>query len=302
MEVSSAIQEFIHHITSVDIKSLATIDSYQSDLKFYEAYLTERNIYSVEDISYDVILDYLNLEKSRVKEATLNHKIVSIRLFHQYCNLTFNIHDVTHFLKTSASNHHLPHVISRKDVEKLLKRLDDSNQEICNCAILECLYGSGLRISECCDLKLNSVSLTHKLMRVLGKGNKERMIPMNQSQIEALQLYLDLVRMDWDIKKSPYLFIDSKGKSFTREKIHRMIKKRCELLDLDPAISAHSFRHSFATHLLEGGADLRSLQEMLGHSDIQTTQIYTHVRSEQLVKTIQRFHPRNKGGHSDEKI
>lgn len=302
MEFTYALEDYIHYITSVDRKSLATIASYRNDLKSYREYLQQFNVDKVENITYDMILDYLNEQSLQAKPATLNHRINTIRLFHQYCDITYQIHDVTHFLKTHTTHDQLPKTISKKDVEKILTRANASNEEIAFCAFLECLYGSGLRISECCNLKLSSVSLSQKIMRVKGKGDKERLIPMNQRQVDAITDYIKLVRNDWEIKKSPYLFIDSKGMPYRRERIHRMIKKRCESLGIDSSISAHSFRHSFATHLLEGGADLRALQEMLGHSDIQTTQIYTHVQSEQLIKTVQQFHPRSKGGLKDEKI
>ena len=132
------------------------------------------------------------------------------------------------------------------------------------------------------------------IIRVMGKGNKERLIPLNSRNIAAIKKYVDIVRKKRNVHKSPYLFLNQHGNPYTRQQIHIMLKNRCHSCQIDERISAHSLRHSFATHLLDGGADLRSVQELLGHSDISTTQIYTHVQNKRLKDAYASFHPRNR--------
>ena len=153
------------------------------------------------------------------------------------------------------------------------------------------LYGCGLRVSECCELRLQQLHLKQGLVRVIGKGSKERMVPLHEEGIQALLQYLQYVRPQWEQTRSPYVFINHLGHPLTRQYVHQMIKRTLQSLGMSTAYSAHSFRHSFATHLLDGGADLRVVQELLGHSYIQTTQIYTHVQGRRLRQAYDAFHP-----------
>ena len=149
--------------------------------------------------------------------------------------------------------------------------------------ILLTLYSCGLRVSELCSLKRNDVHLSEKILKVTGKGDKERIIPIVDACVQQMELYLNLVRKNWQKKTLPNFFINQYGRVLTRQYVHNLIKKKCEECNLNPNLSAHSFRHSFASHLLDGNADLRIVQELLGHSDIQTTQIYTHIQNKRLV-------------------
>lgn len=177
---------------------------------------------------------------------------------------------------------HLPSYLEFEEILKLLSSFDSSDKGIFQKTLLETLYSCGLRVSECCQLKLNDVHLNERILKINGKGGKERIIPIASNCVEQMKQYISLVRNQWDTKNSPYFFINSLSHPVNRQYVHQLIKKKINELDLNPDISAHSLRHSFATHLLNGNADLRVVQELLGHSDIQTTQIYTHVQNKRL--------------------
>lgn len=295
MLVKDAVEDYLHYISVVDQKSLKTIASYHNDLKQYECFLTNSALIDrIEDVNFAVLQEFVGeLGKVR-KPSTVNHMISTLRTFHQYLTFTYpQMIDPTLYLHNSRIGSRLPKYFNEKDIIKLLDDFGDSDQEIFDHAILELLYGCGLRVSECCSLTLNQMHLEQSFLRVIGKGDKERMVPMNQRSVKIIRQYFDLVRCNWAVKRSPYVFINSHGKPVTRQYIHTMIKQKLREEGLDESLSAHSFRHSFATHLLDGGADLRVVQEMLGHADIATTQIYTHVQNKRLKQAYERFHPRS---------
>lgn len=294
MELKYALEDYIHYITAVNQKSQRTIQSYQNDLNKYIHYLNELEIYEIDDIDFEIIHDYIQTFHKNYESSTINHHITSLRMFHEYCSVTYHVSNPTIYLKSKRNDKKLPRYLNKDDVNKLLTYQDDSDEELCNVAILETIYGCGLRVSECCDLTIRQVSLSQGILKVMGKGSKERLIPMNSSNIKAIEKYVNIVRKKRDVNKCPYLFIHESGNKFHREQIHVMLKKRCYNCKIDTRISAHSLRHSFATHLLDGGADLRSVQELLGHSDISTTQIYTHVQNKRLKDAYASFHPRNR--------
>lgn len=295
MNLKEALNDYVHYITAVDQKSIRTIESYQRDLIQYLTFLEKKGIEKVEQVDYMMMNEYIQ-SKRLMAASTINHAIVSIRNFHEYCEVSYHVANPSIFLKSRKIGKRLPFYLSVEDVKKLLTYQDDSSQEICDVAILETIYGCGLRISECIHLTVNQVSFTHGYLKVMGKGSKERMIPMNASNIRALKRYVHEVRKQRNVSNRAELFLNTKGNPYARENIHNMIKNRCLSLNLDQRISAHSLRHSFATHLLDGGADLRSVQELLGHRDISTTQIYTHVQNKRLKDAYASFHPRNKKG------
>lgn len=295
MQVKNAIEDYIHYISVVDQKQLTTIHSYKRDLTIYYNYLNRFDIENMDQINYEVMQDFL-LEQNKEKKATsMNRMITTLRTFHQYISFTYsNIVDPSIYLHNQKIGRKLPKYFNEHDMKQLLDDFDDSDIGIYHHTILELLYGCGLRVSECCELKLNQIHLEQGFIRCIGKGDKERMIPINKKAIEMVRCYLDVVRNGWIKKHSPYLFINSRGNHLTRQYVHTLIKKRLLLEDMDPTLSAHSFRHSFATHLLDGGADLRVVQELLGHGDIATTQIYTHVQNKRLKQAYTQFHPRSK--------
>lgn len=292
MKCDEALVEYLHYITAIDRKSIQTIHSYQNECTHYINYMFEHQKGCVEDITFEDIQGYIDECSHFLLNSSLNHRMTSIRQFHRYCELSYNLPDPSVFLTSYKAKKKLPNYLNLHDVTTLLTPLDKSESELFHCAILELLYGCGMRVSECANLKMNQINLNQKILRCMGKGSKERIVPINDHASSVLKDYIENVRSVWNVHKSTYLFINQRGQQITRQAIHSMLKKRCEILNLSSHISSHSLRHSFATHLLDGGADLRSVQELLGHSDIATTQIYTHIQTKRLKDAYQSFHPR----------
>lgn len=189
----------------------------------------------------------------------------------------------------------LPDTLEYHDIEKLLDAIDLSSPEgTRNRAMLEMLYSSGLRVSELVELRLSNVHFDIGFLRILGKGNKERLVPVGRDALKYLKIYVEEIRVHIPIQKGfeNYAFLNRRGRKLTRVMIFLVIKGLAEKIGLKKNISPHTFRHSFATHLIEGGADLRAVQEMLGHASITTTEIYTHLDRDYLRQVIQEFHPR----------
>lgn len=190
----------------------------------------------------------------------------------------------------------LPDTLSYSEIEQLLEAIDMSSPEGArNRAMLEVLYSSGLRVTELVDLRVNNVYFDVGFLRVIGKGNKERLVPVGKDALKFLKSYKEEVRVHISIQKGfeSYMFLNRRGKKLSRVMIFTIIKQLAEKIGLRKVISPHTFRHSFATHLIEGGADLRAVQEMLGHESITTTEIYTHLDRDYLRQVIQEFHPRS---------
>lgn len=190
----------------------------------------------------------------------------------------------------------LPDTLSYIEIEQLLEAIDMSTPEGGrNRAMLEVLYSSGLRVSELVDLRVNNVYFDVGFLRVIGKGNKERLVPVGKDALKFLTIYKEQIRVHVPVQKDfeSYMFLNRRGKKLTRVMIFTIIKRLAEQIGLKKVISPHTFRHSFATHLIEGGADLRAVQEMLGHESITTTEIYTHLDRDYLRQVIQEFHPRS---------
>ena len=303
MLLKDAIQDYIHTIEVVENKSRQTVLSYKNDLKQYEQYLVTHQLDEIEKIYVQDILAFVEEQKQTKKASSINHMITTIRMFHHYLTATYpSIPDPTlhlHFLKQDKK---LPLYFNVNDITKLLDSFSNSDQDILHKALLEVLYGCGLRVSELVSLSFSNLHLSQGYLKVIGKGNKERLVPMHQRSIEALQVYLDHVRGQWEKHKTNVVFINSLGHTITRQYVHQLIKTKLRELGLNEQLSAHSFRHSFASHLLDGGADLRVVQELLGHSDIATTQIYTHIQNKRLKDAYNSCILRGKEGTDHEKI
>lgn len=301
MRIEEAMEDYIHYISVVDQKAVTSIRSYKKDLEIYRDFLNEAGISCMEDITYTILQDFLTLQHQQKKNSTINRMIATLHNFHHYISFTYPaIEDASVHLHSRKSGEKLPRYFNETQIEKLLNSFGSSDMDIFHHAILELLYSCGLRVSEVCHITLNQIHLEQGFLRVIGKGNKERMIPMHKRAILALREYLELVRPKWEKKRLPYVFINRLGHALNREYVHILIKKKLKEQGLDERLSAHSFRHSFATHLLDGGADLRVVQELLGHSDIKTTQIYTHIQNKRLKDAYTKFHPRSVKKTEDE--
>ena len=284
MDLHEALSDYKLNLSLVENKSKKTIEAYMSDLTHYIAYLNQKNINNVEEITILTVDNYLNSLTKEYSSNSINRVLASVRSFHKFISLNHeSIKDPTLYIHTHKHNEHLPIYASVQDLKVLFDSFSNSDIDIYHKTILLTLYSCGLRVSELCSLKRNDVHLSEKILKVTGKGDKERIIPIVDACVQQMELYLNLVRKNWQKKTLPNFFINQYGRVLTRQYVHKQKKKKCEECNLNPNLSAHSFRHSFASHLLDGNADLRIVQELLGHSDIQTTQIYTHIQNKRLV-------------------
>lgn len=284
MDLHEALSDYKLNLSLVENKSKKTIEAYMSDLTHYIDYLNQKNINNVEEITILTVDNYLNSLTKEYSSNSINRVLASVRSFHKFTSLNHeSIKDPTLYIHTHKHNEHLPIYASVQDLKVLFDSFSNSDIDIYHKTILLTLYSCGLRVSELCSLKRNDVHLSEKILKVTGKGDKERIIPIVDACVQQMELYLNLVRKNWQKKTLPNFFINQYGRVLTRQYVHNLIKKKCEECNLNPNLSAHSFRHSFASHLLDGNADLRIVQELLGHSDIQTTQIYTHIQNKRLV-------------------
>lgn len=284
MDLHEALSDYKLNLSLVENKSKKTIEAYMSDLTHYIDYLNQKNINNVEVITILTVDNYLNSLTKKYSSNSINRVLASVRSFHKFISLNHeSIKDPTLYIHTHKHNEHLPIYASVQDLKVLFDSFSNSDIDIYHKTILLTLYSCGLRVSELCSLKRNDVHLSEKILKVTGKGDKERIIPIVDACVQQMELYLNLVRKNWQKKTLSNFFINQYGRVLTRQYVHNLIKKKCEECNLNPNLSAHSFRHSFASHLLDGNADLRIVQELLGHSDIQTTQIYTHIQNKRLV-------------------
>jgi integrase/recombinase XerD len=204
--------------------------------------------------------------------------------------------DPTQLIEGPKLGRKLPDVLSYQEIERLMEAIELSTDEgMRNRAILETMYSSGLRVSELVGLKLNNIYFDIGFLRIIGKGNKERLVPIGREAMKYIKLYVDEIRIHLDVKSGHenYVFLNRRGSKLTRVMIFTIIKNLARSINLEKNISPHTFRHSFATHLIEGGADLRAVQDMLGHESITTTEIYTHLDRDYLKEVIKEFHPRS---------
>ena len=274
-----------------------TLDAYSRDLARYFEFLKQESIENLGENDTALILKHLiDMKKDGLGARSRARHLVTIRGFYRFLVQEKIIKaDPSRTIDLPKSGLKLPEVLSADEINSLLETPGtDTPRGLRNAAMLELLYASGLRVSELINLKLLDINLEAGFVRVFGKGSKERIVPMGSGAINALQDYLksgrpNLLKADLT---SSYLFVARAGKPMTRQGFWKLLRKCALEAGLKRKISPHSLRHSFASHLLEGGADLRSVQVMLGHVDITTTQIYTHVATERLREIHGRFHPR----------
>ncbi|MEI7471688.1 MAG: site-specific tyrosine recombinase XerD [Chitinophagaceae bacterium] len=280
-------------------KSLAdnSVEAYLRDLEKFTQYLQlHQSLKTPAEVNLKDLENFIEWINQLLMTATSQARIISgLRSFYKYCLLEqISIIDPTALLELPKLKRALPDVLSYEEIELMLSKIDLSKPEGGrNKAILETMYSCGLRVSELVNLKISCLYLDIGFIRVIGKGDKERLVPIGSSAIKYIKIYLDNLRVHLPIKagQEDMLFLNRRGHKLTRVMIFLIIKELCSLAGITKNISPHSFRHSFATHLVEGGADLRAVQEMLGHESITTTEIYTHLDREFLRNTLQQFHP-----------
>ena len=274
-----------------------TLESYGRDLKKFLLFIKSRGITSAREIKYGDILDFMTHSREEgLNATTIVRSMVSVKQFFKYL-LSEKVlsEDPTAHIKTPKMKKAIPGVISLDDVESILGAPDESTPEgLRDAAMLEILYATGIRVSELIGLKLNDVNFELGFVVVYGKGSKERVVPIGDKAREKLLSYLrDSRPALLKGREAKSLFVTRRGAGMTRQGFWKIIKAQALKAGVTKKISPHTLRHSFATHLLERGADLRTIQVMLGHSDISTTQIYTHVESERLKEIHKKYHPRS---------
>ena len=261
-----------------------TVNSYSEDIYKYLEYMESKNISSALDISYNNLLDYLKyLDDNKYEVSSVARKIVSIKAFHKYLSENYNVVDISTKINTPKFYRKLPNILTIEEVDNLLDIKLDTPFDYRNKAMLELMYSSGLRVSELINLELSDIDLNNNYVRCFGKGSKERIVPVGEYSSKYLSIYINEYRDS--MKKGYYtekIFLNNHGKEMTRQGFFKIIKKIAKDKDINKNITPHMLRHSFATHLLNNGADLRRIQEMLGHSSISTTQIYTNVTNDIL--------------------
>lgn len=286
--------EYLEYVLVEQHLTINTKTSYENELIKYINYLNKKRIDDIQDINQNNITDYLaSLKKEGLDSKTIAHSITVIRNFHKYYIKTGLLkEDCSKDIDRPKLRKTLPNTLTYEEVEKLLDIELITPFDYRNKAMLELLYGTGLRISELLSLTLNDIDIINCTVRCMGKGRKERIIPINEYIIEYLDLYLNIRYKLEKKEKYKELFLNNHGKPITRQGFFKILKSLLKEKGINTNVSPHTLRHSFATHLLENGADLRMIQEMLGHSDISTTRIYTHISNQKVKNDYQEYHPR----------
>lgn len=294
MNKHDALEMYLFEISINQQLSSATVSSYRNQLSKYFEYLDSVAIYEMNDINNEVIIDYVDEITDDYAPSTITHAISTIRNFHTFvAGVDDTVNNPTLKIKIKNNSLVLPKLIDQQDLNAIFNSFDKSEKSIYHNALFECLYSCGLRVSELCNLTFNDLNKENKILRVKGKGSKVRYVPISQVALSKINAYLHL-RTSYDTYKSNFIFINEKGKQVTRQYVYNTLQQIVSNAGIKNKYSPHSFRHTYATHLLEGGADLRYVQELLGHSDIATTQIYVHLQKKQLKSAYDQFFMRGK--------
>ena len=283
------INEFCTYLLIDKNYSKNTIDAYRNDLEMFNKFVN-KSINSIDDNDIKSYLKYLKDNKHN--ERSIARNTSSLRSFYKF--LIINKHVKTNPMENITSiklSKKLPDILTIDEINKILDIKITDNYSVRNKAMLELIYAAGLRVSELINLKTYDIDIEENIVRTMGKGNKERIIPIGEYATNALNSYLSIRYTFLKKEINDYLFLNNHGKKMTRQGFFKIIKKLAQDNNIKKDISPHTLRHSFATHMINNGADLRTIQELLGHSDISTTQIYTHVSTEKLKQEFESFHP-----------
>lgn len=291
------IQDYLHHLRIEQGLAVNTIKSYQLDLSKYKEFLLskKKNFFS-ETTKSDVLLYLEKLNEDGLAPSSTSRMMSCLRRFYQYLQQENVIKtNPMENIQLPKKKQSLPKSLTISEVDRILSAPDHHTVlGLRDRAILEVLYATGLRVSELVDLTLGEVHLELGFLQTIGKGNKERIVPLGEEAAYWIEEYLQTSRpaLSKGRKTTPHLFLNFHGQGFTRQGIWKNLKKIVQKAQINKNVSPHMLRHSFATHILENGADLRIVQELLGHADISTTQIYTHISKERMVESYKKHHPR----------
>lgn len=290
MRCKDALKAYKSYLLMEKGLSQNTVKGYLSDLTELIDHVQKTNI---EDLTKDDINDYLSDVNDQYSASTMERKIVAFRQFYVFlCKERITDENIMEGFELPKLPKKLPEVVSLKEAAQVLDSIDTSNpigmRDYC---MINLILNSGLRVSEMVNLTISSLHLKERLLDVYGKGDKERIIPLDQKTCDILKDYIYHDRMELNKEGSSLLFLTRKGKPVSRENFYRILKKHAQKAGVKAHFTPHKLRHTFATTMLEEDADLRTIQELLGHSDLSTTTIYTHVNNAKMIKDYQRFHP-----------
>ena len=290
------IDKYLEYIKIDKKLSDNTYNSYKNDLYKFKEFI---NTDDMSNVTYTDMTNYLEyLKKNNMESRSVAHNITVLRgLFKFLMQEKLITNDITSRIDLPKLRKKIPEFLTIDEVDKLLDINMIKPHDYRNKAMLELVYACGLRVSELCNLKLHDINLYEATVKVFGKGNKERIIPIGEIAIKYLEEYITYHRSKLQKRKiNDYLFISNYGTNISRQAFFKIVKQIASNKGINKHLSPHTLRHSFATHLLNGGADLRSIQELLGHSDISTTEIYTHTTTDKIIEVYNEFHPRSKKG------
>lgn len=297
MDLEESITDFLNYCLIDKGLSDNTYLSYKNDLNMYKAFLHQENISNPQKISSADVIEFIEYlqKKDHDEITTVARKLTTIKNYHAYLEKEkIAPINVTLGIKRPKLKKTIAKTLSMDDINTLLDINLLTPFDYRNKAMLELVYGTGLRVSELVNLTLNNIDFTNCIIRIVGKGNKERIIPLGEYSMYYLNLYMEKRPLLEKNNLCEKLFLNNHGKGITRQGFFKILKNLLEEKHLNVEASPHTLRHSFATHLLEGGADLKSIQEMLGHSDISTTRMYTHVTNQKVTHDYNEYHPREK--------
>jgi integrase/recombinase XerD len=290
------IDEYLNYLSVEKGASPNTVDGYSRDLNRYAAFVSDLGIQDIRKIGSEELISYLaRLKGGGLSANSVNRALAALRGFYKYLLRMKKVDStpVAH-IELAKVWIHLPDVLSREEMNRMLAQPGSATPAaLRDAAMLELMYATGIRVSELIGLTVNSINWQVGYLVAMGKGGKERIVPVGKTAYDQVRRYVDGARpLLLKGRENDRLFLNRSGKGFSRQGFWKIVKKYAAKVNLAKKVHPHSFRHSFASHLLEGGADLRSVQIMLGHADISTTQIYTHVTRERLKEVHRKYHPR----------
>lgn len=290
------LDEFINYIEYEKKYSKKTSENYKRDIEYFLEFLNDKKITKFKNVKYETIREYLmHLHNHKYSKKTIARYISSLRSFFKYLYNEEIINDnPTILVSNPKQDKKLPNYLYTNDLEKLLEIEDDNELSIRDSFILELLYSTGIRVSELVNIKIKDISQSEKTIKIHGKGNKERYVIYGSICEEKLEKYIKKSRNIFNKKNSDYLILNHNGEQITTRSIESIVKKYQKKAGVNTKVTPHTLRHTFATHLLDGGADLKSVQELMGHESLSSTQVYTHITNERLRNVYRHTHPRAK--------
>lgn len=294
------VERFLKYLNDINSGSKHTYDAYERDIKEFISFLTSQNVSSLEDVDRILIMGYVTYLRNKagtmgtLKNSTIARKLSSLRSFYRYLNEYVGIQNNPFlYFKAPKKAKRIPEFLFYDEMETFLSSFDLSKPEdLRDRAMFELMYACGMRVSEISSLRIRDIDFIEQIVRITGKGDKQRIVPFYDTAKQLLKSYLHTVRGLWCDGSHDYVFVNQRGKQMTSRGIQYRLDIAGKKTDLQVHLHPHMFRHSFATHLLDNGADLRVVQELLGHSSLSTTQIYVHVSQERLKQTYLNAHPR----------